>query len=299
MLSGEESQVKRREFLIDSIVAMGAGGRLFAQTSNQLDRVSVMTSYFGTRMPDTRDNGAPAVPKDLHILDFPEMIADHFQIHNVEVQQMYFPSTELSFLKEFRDRLKRAKSRVTNMPLEFDEKGTPGIISICSQDESIRERAIGLTKQWIDHAAVLGSPSVMINQGPLEAGKLGPAIEGLRTVAAYGKSKSIAILVENRGTTKPEVLVEAIKASGTYSNPDIGNFPDEETRTRGLRLLYPLSHGNTHVKLSPERFDFAKTVAISKEMGYKGLYSIEAGRNVAPDPFQAVQIVLDELLKLI
>jgi hypothetical protein len=105
--------------------------------------------------------------------------------------------------------------------------------------------------------------------------------------------------MENRGQSKPEVLVELIKASGAFANPDIGNFPDEETRTRGLRLLYPLSHGNTHVKLAPDRFDFAKAVGISKEMGYSGVYSIEASRTLAPDPFQAVQIVLDELVKLI
>jgi sugar phosphate isomerase/epimerase len=290
--------VKRREFLIGSAAAICAqrGG---ARTPDKLDRVAVMTSYFGTRMPDTRDKGAPAVPKDLKLLDFPEAIADHFHIHNVEVQQMYFPSTEPAYFKEFRDRLKKAKSRVSNMPLEFDEQGTPGIISVCSPDAKIRERAIGLTKQWIDHAAVLGSPSVMLNQGPLADGKLESAIEGLRAVAAYGKSKNIVVTIENRGPTKPEVLVELIKTSGAYANPDIGNFPDDETRARGLRLLYPLAHGNTHVKLAPERFDFAKTVAISKEMGYKGLYSIEAGRNVAPDPFQAVQIVLDALLKVI
>ncbi len=296
--------MKRREFLRNSVAAISAANyvgakTVWAQTPNQLDRVSVMTSYFGTRMPDTRDKGAPAVPKDLHLLDFPEMMADHFHIHHVEVQQMYFESTEPSYFKEFQGRLKKAKSRVSNMPLEFDEQGTPGIISVCSADAKIQERAIGLTKQWIDHAALLGSPSVMLNQGPLEAGKLASAIEGLRTVAAYGKSKKVAVLLENRGNSAPEVLVEAIKASGIYANPDIGNFPDEATRERGLRLLYPLSHGNTHVKLAPERFDFAKTVAISKEMGYKGLYSIEAGRNVAPDPFQAVQIVLDELLKVI
>jgi sugar phosphate isomerase/epimerase len=226
-------------------------------------------------------------------------MADHFQIHNVEVQQMYFPSTEPSYFREFQDRLKKAKSRVSNMPLEFDEQGTPGIISICSPEPAIQQRAIGLTKQWIDHAALLGSPSVMVNQGPLVAGKLAPAIEGVRTVAAYGKSKNVAILIENRGTSTPELLVELIKTSGVYSNPDIGNFPDDETRQRGLRLLYPLSHGNTHVKIAPERFDFAKTVAISQEMGYKGLYSIEAGRNAAPDPFQAVQIILDALIKVI
>jgi sugar phosphate isomerase/epimerase len=286
--------MNRRNFLATAAAATLARG---AETPNKLDRVAVMTSFFGTRMPDTRDKGKPAVPKDLNLLDFPEAIADHFHIHHVEVQQMYFPSTEPSYFKEFRARLKKAKSRVSNMPLEFDEQGTPGIVSVCSPDAAIRERAIGLTKQWIDHAATLGSPSVMINQGPLEAGKLGPAMEGLRAVAAYGKAKNVAVTMENRGPTKPEVLVEVIQGTGTYANPDIGNFPDEETRARGLRLLYPLAHGNTHVKLAPERFDFAKAVAISKEMGFKGLYSIEASRTVAPDPFQAVQIVLDQLLK--
>jgi sugar phosphate isomerase/epimerase len=294
--------LNRREFLTRS--AAGLAGSAFlsrsrAQTGNKLDRVAVMTSYFGTRMPDTRDKGHPAVTKDLNILDFPEMIADHFHIHHVEVQQMYFPSTEPSYFKQFQDRLKKAKSRVSNMPLEFDEQGTPGIVSVCSADSAIRERAIGLTKEWIDHAAVLGSPSVMVNQGPLEAGKLEHAIEGLRAVSAYGKSKNVVVTIENRGNSTPEVLVEVIKASGIYANPDIGNFRDDETRKRGLRMLYPLSHGNTHVKLMPDRFDFAQTVAISKEMGYKGIYSIEANRSVAPDPFQAVQIVLDDLLKVI
>jgi hypothetical protein len=146
---------------------------------------------------------------------------------------------------------------------------------------------------------VLGSPSVMVNQGPLADGTLASAIEGLKTVAAYGKSKNVFVTIENRGPINPDILVELIRKSGAYANPDIGNFADEETRARGLRLLYPLSHGNTHVKLAPERFDFAKAVGISREMGYKGLYSIEAGRNLAPDPFQAVQIVLDALLKVI
>jgi len=294
--------LNRRQFLIRTGAAAGAASALSIPGRAQnpkLARVSVMTSYFGTRMPDTRDKGKPAVTKDLSILDFPEMIADHFHIHNVEVQQMYFPSTERSYFKEFQDRLKKAKSRVSNMPLEFDEQGTPGIVSVCSPDKAIRERAIGLTRQWIDHAALLGSPSVMVNQGPLEAGKTGPAIEGLRAVAAYGKSKNVVVSIENRGPTPPETLVEVIKASGIYANPDIGNFADEETRARGLRLMYPLSHGNSHVKLAPERFDFAKAVNISKELGYQGIYAIEAGRNLAPDPFQAVQIVLDALLKVI
>ena len=220
-----DNPFERRKFLIGSAAALGLRGAVFprrarAQARDKLDRIAVMTSYFGTRMPDTRDKGAPTVVKDLNFLDFPDMIADHFRIHNVEVQQMYFPSTEPSYFKEFQDRLKKAKSRVSNMCLEFDEQGTPGIVSVCSADAAIRGRAIGLTRQWIDHATRIGSPSVMVNQGPLEAGKLGPAIEGLREVAAYGKSKNVTVTMENRGPTRPEVLVEVIKASGAFANPD-------------------------------------------------------------------------------
>lgn len=291
--------MQRREFIRLPAAALLARGLSRAEPVNKLDRVAVMTSHYGARMPDTRDKGAPAVPKDLQLVDFPDLIADQFHIHNVELQQMYFPATTPAYFKELKGRLKKAHSRITNMPLEFDEQGTPGIVSVCSPDPAIRARAIGLTKQWIDHAAALGSPSVMINQGPLEAGKLGPAIEGLKQVADYGRAKKVVVMMENRGPTKPEVLVDLIRATGTYANPDIGNFPDEETRARGLRLLYPLSHGNTHVKLAPDRFDFAKAVAISKQMGYQGRYSIEANRTVHPDAVKATQVVLDELLKLI
>ena len=35
---------------------------------------------------------------------------------------------------------------------------------------------------------------------------------------------------------------------------------------------------------------------MTKEFGFKGTYSIEAGRNLNPDPLVAVRIVLDQLL---
>jgi hypothetical protein len=291
--------MNRRRFLMNGAAAACMAGIGRSQQPNNLERVAVMTSYFGRRMPDIRDHGAPTVKKDLNLLDFPEMIADHFHLHNLEVQQMYFPATGLApFLSEFRDRLKKAKSRVTNMPLEFDDQGTPGIISVCSPDPQIQKQALAMAKQWVDHAAFLGSPSVMMNQGPLQVGNLAPAIAGLKALSDYGRSRKIAVLIENRAGATPETLVEVIKASGIYANPDIGNWPDEATRERGLRLLYPLAR-NSHVKLAPERFDFAKIMEIPKQLGYKGHYSIEAAPTLAPDAIQAVQIVLNELVKVI
>jgi hypothetical protein len=44
-----------------------------------------------------------ASPKQLDIMDFPEMLADRFQIHNVEVQQFHFLSPEPSYYRKFLD----------------------------------------------------------------------------------------------------------------------------------------------------------------------------------------------------
>jgi hypothetical protein len=88
-----------------------------------------------------------------------------------------------------------------------------------------------------------------------------------------------------------------LKVAGIYANPDTGNFPDEEARAAGLRAMYPLSSGSSHVHYNPARFNEANAINISKEVGYKGLYSIEASAINGPDPYTRVQIILEELLK--
>jgi len=123
--------------------------------------------------------------------------------------------------------------------------------------------------KWIDIALMIGCPSVMVNQGTRALPEdLAPCVDALKTLSAYGKWKKVAVIMENRGRTAPEELAQLIRASGTYANPDIGNFPDEDSRARGLRLLYPLCYNVIHVKMSP-RFDFANAIRISKRMGFK------------------------------
>jgi hypothetical protein len=127
----------------------------------------------------------------------------------------------------------------------------------------------------------------MPNQGPAYMTEdLTPCIEGLKALAAYGKSKNVLIILEPRGgKLTPEQLVGLMKASGVYANPQIGT---EE----GLRLLYPLAPTVQHVSLSP-RFDLVKAIKISKEMGFKGWYSIETGGS---DPWGRAQKVIDALV---
>jgi hypothetical protein len=96
----------------------------------------------------------------------------------------------------------------------------------------------------------------------------------------------VEVSVENHGSASahPEQLAEALRESGATALPDFGNFPDDETRERGLRLLFPLAKSICHAKLIPAIQD---CVAIAEDAGFRGVYSIESAD---------VQAVVDALL---
>jgi len=142
----------------------------------------------------------------------------------------------------------------------------------------------------------------------MDGENLTPTIESYRKLSAYGRSKNIKVIIENHGgvgSEHPEELVEVFKGvKGEFIGalPDFGNFPDEETRERGLALLFPYASTVCHAKGmefdssgNETRFDFKKCVEISKHAGYKGVYSIEyEGRE---DPYEGVQKVVNELVR--
>jgi len=301
----------RREFLISAAIP---GPRIMAAQAShtaKLDRIAIMSLCFNAVL---KSDVHPDDPKrTLDVLDLPTMIADRYGIHYVEMQHSHFRSTEPEYLQAFRARVKKSGSRINQINLEF------GALNISSPDPVLRLETIDLNKRWIDHAVTLGCPRVMVNQGTLAPEVRKSAITTLRTINAYAKMKKVFVTMENRGggggravasagaagTAMPprppspswEVVVEVIKAAEIWANPDIGNFPDEEARSAGLHAMYPLSSGSSHCQYNPERYDEANAIRISKEVGYKGLYSIEASANNGPDPYIAVQTILDELLR--
>jgi len=281
--------MNRREFLISSTMAVAVAGRASGQSSNsaKLDRIAIMAYSFQSvlKLP-----GRPSSPtRVLEFFDVPEMFADRYKVHNVEAQHNYFESTEAAYFKDFLARLAKTKSRVSNINLEF------GNMNISAPDPALRAQAVDLTKAWIDHAVILGSPRVMVNQGKLTQENKQTAIDTLKIMAAYGKSKKIMVGMEPRGDSYV-LLTEVIKASGTYSNPDVGNFGgDQANQHAGMRAMFPYTDGNCHMKiLNPPTYDLAVAVRLTKELGYKGLYSIE--NELPGDPYPNVQAVYDVLL---
>ena len=301
--------IKRREFLIGSAVASAAAtGR--GKTANRaaLDRVAVMSYSFDLIMKSATRPDDPQ--RTLDILDFPDEMAQRYAIHNLEIQQEHFRSIELAYLAEFKNRLTKARSRVTQLVLELGEH------NISATDPALRSETIKLTKQWIDRAAFLSAPRVMINQGSLALPVRASAAQALKTIKAYADTKKVMVTVENRddppgyvsSTLQPAASetaaspqhtwqdeVRLIRAAGVWANPDMASFPDNAAREAGLRVMYSMAT-SSHFKYMPNLFNTARAVQISKEVGYKGLYSIEA-EPLTPQPYPFVQTILDVLLR--
>jgi len=251
-----------------------------------LDRICVSTWSFHTLFEQPG--------KQIDALDFPEMVADRYRVHNVEIVYPHFASTEPSYVDEFKDRLRKARSRLVNIPIDYVELWEKPALS--SPDPEEREHAISLYKKGIDLAAAVGSSAARCDPGRVNLDDPSVTIDSYKTLVAYANSKGVGILVENHGSISrhPEVIAQILRASGAGALPDIGNFPDEETRERGLRLLYPLAKSISHAKLAPY-FDLAKCAQIAKDAGFHGVFSIEAGGQ--GDPYEAVQRILDAHVK--
>jgi hypothetical protein len=193
--------MKRREFLMSAAAAAGVasfrtGWAQGASQANQvkqstLDRIAIMTLNFQRilKVADVPDSPE----RTLELFDIGEMLADRYGVHKVEFQHYHLASTEPSYLKELRGRLAKSKSRATQINLEF------GNLNISAPQQRDRLMAIDLTKQWVDHAVLLGAARVMINQGQPTHENKSYGIPTLKTMADYGKSKDIIVSVETRG----------------------------------------------------------------------------------------------------
>jgi hypothetical protein len=309
------------------------------QSGNQakLNRVAIMSLNFDAILK-TGVGPPPDPARTLDVMDLPQMAADRFGVHRLELQHSHFLSTEAGYLQELRDRIAKAKSQLIQINLEFQGS------NVSAGGFSARAQAIDLTKQWIEHAEALGCPRVLVNQGSLVPEVRQHAIDALKILADYGKAHKVAVTVENRdnGVVAPappppptaptpptpapgaaadpaagrgrqgggggrgnagpppppatwQVVVEVIKAAGIGATPNIGNFPNETERAAGLRALYPLASGTSHCTSEPEKYSLANAIKISKDVGYKGLYSIQSSGGT--DPHAATKLILDELVK--
>lgn len=290
--------MKRRDFLavsgagaLASLAARSAVAQSTGTDQSKLRRICVSSWSFHTLFERQRDNPTATL---MDVRDFPEMVADRYHVHNVEIVLPHFLTAEPSLIRDFKARLEKAHSRLVNMPLDFGELWNKPAIS--STDPKERNTAIAMYTKGIDIARDLGSPSVRCDPGTVNLDDPSLTIDSYKQLAAHARGKDIKVVVENHGdiAKHPETLVKILKAAGIGALPDIGNFPDQETRERGLRLMFPIAGDVVHAKLR-DGLDFPRCMQIAKDAGFKGVFSIEAGGR--GDPYAEVQKIVDALVQ--
>ncbi len=295
--------------------ALALGSELWGETkrhpasvyrSDKRNRISISTWSLHNYFQATREKDFALPGSMLALLDFPEMIADRFMVHNLEFCAPHFASSEKVYLQELKSRLVRAHSHLVNIPVDIKELRRGGGLS--DPDKEVRDAAVDGAKTWINIALAVGSKSVRCDPGKINPEDLSPTVESYKRLAAYGRPKGVGVIIENHGgvgSEHPEELVRLFNQAGTAvvgALPDFGNFPDEATRERGLALLFPYAHVVCHAKGldfnavgNETKFDFPKCIEISKKARFTGIYSIEY--EGPGDPYAGVQKTLDELLK--
>jgi Xylose isomerase-like TIM barrel len=289
-------------------LARAAGDEAQGSGVDKLRRVAVTTWSLHAFFPQTKDFGEKAQGEMLDLRKFPELIADKYHVHNLELCSTHFESTEPSYLSDVKESLKKAYARVINMPVDYphdwDGKG------LCDPDDKQWRWEIAERKKWIDIAAQLGAQSIRPNPGgTAQMTDMSRPIAAYKELGEYGKSKGVKVLIENHGNVagKAENIVAIIKGAGPQlvgAAPDFGNWA-EDVRYRGLEMLFPYAstvcHARYETPAGPEMngklitFDFARCMNISKTAGFKGVYSAEfAG---AGDPYEGTQKIIDDLVK--
>jgi sugar phosphate isomerase/epimerase len=303
--------MNRRDLLKGASVtaACAMAGRaleLAANTPDKLKQIGVSTWSFHNHFPSTRDEHAPAGLANIDVMDFPEMVADRFHLHAIEVVAPHFAETSAAYLRDFSKRLDRAHCRLVNIPADIDVLWQqPGL---SDKDAKKRQWAIDAYAKWIPVAKGLGCRSIRCDPGEVDLNDLAPTVDSYRQLVKRGAPEGVQVLIENHGgpeASHPEALKQIFDSvGGTWIGalPDFGNFPDDETRFRGLPMLFPYARTVCHAKNSTHRagkempLDVKRCVAIAKGAGFKGVYSIEYSGG---DDYSGVQQVIDKLVQYV
>ena len=267
--------LSRRELLAGAVALPILGAN--SATSRLACNSWPFRAYFDT--PQMHEYRKPQYPL-LTQADFPEFLADHFQIHNVEFLPQHFADTDAATITKVKAALITAHSRCCNlMGVEI-----PGVLMKGSDRKAIVTEA----ERWLGVAVALGSPSITValNGDVTPDPKI--AAENLKPVVETAQQRGVKVLFHNDSmkTESAETLTAVMGYLGhthTGTCPDFGNFATKSAAyaLAQLRVLAPYASNICHAKdgiADDGKFyadDFPASMKVMRESGFHGVYSLE------------------------
>ena len=306
--------ITRREFLVECAAAT-AGASLLPGVARSAvnsepsvrfpsaprDRVAVASYPFREFIAGPKHKtGNPTI----ELKDFAAHVIKKFHVYGIEPWSPHFPSTDAKYLTEFRGAVEKSHAAVVNIAVDGEN-------SPYAADRAEREKAVAFSKQWIDVALAIGSPSVRTNIPEAKDAKpdADRLAESLRRVVEYAATKNVVVHLENDNPVSedPFFLVEVVQKVNSpwlHTLPDFGNTlnaHDEDYAYRAIDAMFQHAYGICHVKNGEvneqgraSHVDLARTFAILKKHGYKGYCSIEY--DAPGDPYKATAELVESTI---
>jgi sugar phosphate isomerase/epimerase len=222
----------------------------------------------------------------MELKEFAAHVSAKFNIKKIEPWSEHFRSLDKAYLEELRAAVAKAGGAIVNIAVDGEH-------SPYAADGAERERAIAFSKQWIDAAAAIGSPSVRTNIPQAKDAK--PDVErtaaSLKRVAEYGAAQNVVVNLENDNAVSEDPfflvkVIEKVNSQWLHALPDFANTLaayEEAYAYRGIEAMFGHAYNISHVKETEvgdgkakvAHVDLAKTFGIAKRHGYKGYFSME------------------------
>jgi len=243
----------------------------------------------------------------MDLKNFVSFVKSKFNISKIEPWSEHFRSLDAKYLNDLRSAVEKSSGAIVNIAVD-------GAHSPYALDKAEREKAISFSKQWIDVAVTIGSPSIRTSMPPAKDSSpdLNRAADTFLRVAEYGAAKNILVNLENDNSVSEDPffivsIIEKVNNPWLHTNPDFANTlmtGKTEYAYKGIEAMFKHAYSICHIKAMEAdekgqlvRVDMAKTFGILKTSNYKGYCSMEF--DSPGDPSQGTSDLIAETLKFL
>lgn len=283
--------MKRRAFF-GSLVAGVALPIRGSETHPLAGEIGVTTGSFMRHLSPT------AAPGKLRLLDLPERMVGELDLRVIDLMTATLPSLDAAYCEKLRAEAERHGCLLTN--LKMNQKG----LDLGSPDEAVRAEALRVYKETIDSAAILGVR--WVRPLPMTARPdLSVYADSYRELIDYAGERGIGVLVENFGWMMGDAdaiprLIDAV-GPGLKSQPDTGNWANNEVRYVGLEKAFPhaVSCDFKARTLGPDgshaEYDLKRCFDIGWQSGFRGPWCFEHFHDDLDRCFKEMALLRDML----
>src|SRR2546427_4895289 len=300
-------------------VCVGVGPKLLAGTRTALAADAGPTMVFPTAARERiaiasypfRDFIAGREEKaggggKLELKEFAAHVSAKFNIKKIEPWSEHFRSLDRAYLEALRAAVEKSGGAIVNIAVDGEH-------SPYAADSAERERAVAFSKQWIDAAVAIGSPSVRINLPQAKDSKpdVARTAERLKRVAGYGAPENGGVDNEDDNAVSEDPfflvkVIEKVNSEWLHALPDFANTLaayEEAYAYRGIEAMFGHAYNISHVKETEvgdgkdkiAHVDLPRTIGIATHHGHKGHFSMEW--DSPGDPYAGTAGLIEKTLK--